>query len=125
MTALIDGMQFYLRRTNVNVTNIRIGGATDIDQTSCGIETTDVTLVFCAPVPENLRTVGSAPRVLSIYATLSVGSEAATGTVQLEFIGHGKIGQAGGVQWGDGTSRFNWIEADVPLENAPQWTVTK
>lgn len=121
----VKGFQFVLQKANLNVSNIRIGSSAEIEQQDCGLEQTDILRITCSTIPDNLKTVGSQPRVLSIFATLAVGDSASTGSLQLLFEGVGKIGQTGGVQWSDGTSNFNWMEAGTVLENGPLWTVTK
>lgn len=122
-TLTISSLEFILQKVNVTASHIRIGGSTALEQEDCGLEQTDILRITCTVIPENFRTIGSAPRVVSIYADLAVSGDA--GTLQLLFEGPGRIGQNGALRWNDGSSTFNWIEAATPLENGPAWTVTK
>lgn len=122
-TLSISSLEFILQKANVTASHIRIGGSNALEQEDCGLEQTDILRITCTLIPENFRTIGSAPRVISIYADLAVSGD--SGSLQLLFESRGKIGQNGALRWNDGTSTFNWIEAGMPLENGPAWTVTK
>ncbi len=123
VTLTLTSMEFILQKSNVAVSRIRIGGAAALEQQDCGLEQTDILRITCTLIPDTFKTIGSAPRTISIYADLAVSGD--SGSLQLQFEGRGKVGQNGALRWNDGTSTFNWIEATVPLENGPAWTVTK
>ncbi len=122
-TLTLSSLEFILQKSNVTVSHIRIGGAAALEQQDCGLEQTDILRITCTLIPDTFKTIGSTPRTISIYADLAVSGD--TGSLQLLFEGRGKVGQNGALRWNDGTSTFNWIEATVPLENGPAWTVTK
>ncbi len=123
VTLNISSLEFIVQKANVTASRIRIGGAAALEQQDCGLEQTDILRIACTVIPDSFKTIGSAPRTISIYADLAVSGD--SGSLQLLFEGRGKIGQNGAMRWNDGSSTFNWIEATVPLENGPAWTVTK
>lgn len=122
-TLALSSLEFIVQKANVTASRIRIGGEAALEQQDCGLEQTDILRIVCTVIPDNFKTIGSTPRTISIYADLAVSGD--SGSLQLLFEGRGRIGQNGALRWSDGSSTFNWIEAEVPLENGPQWSVAK
>lgn len=125
-TLTLKNLEFILQKSGVSASHIRIGGSNAVQQADCGLEQqATVLLVTCPVIPDAFQTIGTAPTAISIYADVGLSDANASGTIQLQFEGRGKIGQNGALRWNDGTATFNWIEADAVLENGTQWTVTK
>ena len=121
----LRSLQFVLETSDVTVSRIRIGGASPLEQADCGIEATDKTRVSCDIIPDAFQYVGSTPITLSIFADVQLKLAEKPGAVQLIAEKRGKIGENGGVRWGDGSGIFNWIEESTPFDSSPRWTVVK
>jgi len=124
-TLSIANIEFILQKTNVSATHIRIGGSSAVEQADCGLEQAEILRITCPVIPDSFKTIGTTPRVISIYADVAVGDAGNTGSLQLLFEGRGKIGQNGAIRWSDGTASYNWVEPETTLENGPMWTVSK
>lgn len=119
----VTGLTFTIDAYQVSVSNIRIGGAAEVEQADCGIDSAQNGRVVCGVIPELYREVSKDARILSVYADVAVNEGHQDGSLRIMFAGRGQIGQAGALKWEDSTGRYNWVEAEVPFESGTLWTV--
>lgn len=123
-TLMLDSINFLLEANDVNVTALKIGGVSDVQQNDCGVDKTEERTILICPLPEGFKSVGD-DVTFSVYATLSLMPSRESGYVRLANEGTGSIGNNGTLRWTDGSGTFNWVEADVTIQNGPAVTVTK
>jgi len=122
----LQGFTFQLDARDVAVTNVWIGGATESQQTNCGLASQGTqVLISCPSLPEAFRVLNSGSLTLSLYGDLALTGSASAGFVQLRSLGHGTVTSEGVVRWTDGVGEYSWMEADTPVEDGPMLTVTK
>ncbi len=113
-----------LELEGVTVSNVRIGGPSEVQQASCSFEGFDATRVFCPVIPDMVKYLESGTgRILSLYATV-MNAGNGTHTLRAYLESAGAIGQNGAVRWTDGTGRFTWIESNQFPVSGTKWTVT-
>lgn len=122
----LSDLTFALIANDVNVSKIKIGGPSALQQSDCGIESGEaMMLVTCAQLPEGFRNVGDGVMTLSLYGDLALRTGASAGTLQLRSLGAGSIGKAGALRWSDGVGTYVWVESDIPLEHGPMVTISR
>lgn len=114
------------QKKGVTLSRIRIGGATEVQQTECGVESADPGLIECVALPESLQEViAGSGRTLQVYADVALTGADPSPTLQLTLEKAGSLGVEGSVKWTDGSGRFNWIEGTSPLARSTLWSVTQ
>lgn len=120
-----ESLMFQLTATDVSVSGLKITGIPGAMQGDCGTESSEGTVLITCLIPESLQRLGSEPTIFAITANLTVAAAKNAGMVQLTSLGNGGIGTIGAVRWTDQSGIFNWIEADIEVDNGPVVTVTK
>jgi len=121
----LDEVTFRVQSAGVKLTNWMIGGQSEIEQSSCGVDSIDPGLIVCSAIPENMRTIGASPRTLSLMADVAVLSGSVVPSIQVQIPSPGSVGKAGSIRWTDGSARYSWIEGTTPVATGTAWTVTK
>lgn len=124
-TIKVTSLVFELQRTDVSITNMKIGTVPPNDLADCSTEQADNRTYITCFLPESMQTQYAAPSILSIFGDMTVAGSKQSGTVQLVSRGVGAINQLGAVNWTDALGLFSWIEADVRSDSGPLVTVAK
>jgi hypothetical protein len=124
-TVKATSVSFELQRTDVSVTNLKMGTSSPAQQADCATELDDGRTYLTCFVPESMQTLSSTPVTLSVFGDVTVAAAKQSGTLQLVSRGAGAVGQLGAVSWTDGSGVFNWVEPDIRLDSGPLMTVTK
>lgn len=120
-----ESLTFQLSATDVSVSGLKITGIPGAVQGDCGTESSEGTVLITCLIPESLQRLGAEPTIFAITANVAVAAAKNAGMVQLMSLGNGGIGTIGAVRWTDQSGTFNWIEADIEVDNGPVVTVTK
>ena len=121
-TLQLQALNFHLASHGVTVTGWRIGGPAEVQQQPCGLDNATQT-IDCSIIPDGFTTVGTADRVISLYADVSVSPGSTNPTLQVSFNQNGTIGTNGDIWWSDGAGSYRWLEESVVLPNGPMWSV--
>jgi hypothetical protein len=122
----LQTLYFLLQSTDVNVSNIRIYPAGNLNEDSgCAVETQPSGRLVICVIPTSQQVMSPTPVVFEVVATLAIAGAKQSGTAQLVTPGPGSVTSVGAASWSDGTETFSWIENDKTVEGGPLVTVTK
>lgn len=85
---------------------IRVDGSSE--RHNCSIASTTLT---CSSLPDTYGRLDDGPRVLRVYADVSVPSESVHAGMQISINDPGSIGSAGSITWTDGVTVFTWVDS--------------
>ncbi|MFH0770246.1 MAG: S-layer homology domain-containing protein [Candidatus Peregrinibacteria bacterium] len=96
----------------IGIENVELGADGTNDRADCSLSANVIT---CMSIPASFGTLESGPRTLTLYADITIPSDATNGRLSVSLNTPGSPSSAGSVTWTDGTTIFAWVPFALPV----------
>jgi hypothetical protein len=111
--AAVTGLTFTINQTGgVSLSNVYVRPDTNDERSNCTETTSTIT---CSNIPSTVGLVSSSPKVIRVYADVTVLASSENPSLRLVLNEPGNPSSPGAVTWTDGTTTFTWLPVSQPV----------